>query len=70
LQYEDTAQATNKFVANVPHLPTSEMKVDPVSGRTNSKWETPSQHLTAPNSGGGSESRPINAYVDWYIKSS
>jgi len=68
LQYEDTAQASNLFVANVPHLPTSHMKVDPVSGRTNSKWEYGSQHETAPDGGGGSESRPINAYVDWYIK--
>jgi microcystin-dependent protein len=68
LQYEDTAQAKNKFMVSVPHLPTSHMKVDPVSGNTNSRWSEVSQHLTGPNNGGGNESRPINAYVDWYIK--
>lgn len=68
LQYEDTAQAKNKFMVRALHLPTSQMKVDPVSGYTNSKWAELSQHLNGPSSGGGNESRPINAYVDWYIK--
>lgn len=68
LQYDSTAQANNKFMVRVSHLPTSQMKVDPVDGYTNSKWSELPAHQNGPNSGGGNESRPINAYVDWYIK--
>jgi microcystin-dependent protein len=68
VQLNATAQANNKFTVQLAHLPTSWVKVtDNVSGSTNSRWTGVSQ-LTAPTSGGGNESRPINAYVDWYIK--
>jgi microcystin-dependent protein len=66
----NTGPPHNRFSSNVPHLPSSHMKVDVVSGRTNAKWAETPTIASAPTSGGGQESRPVNAYVDWYIKAS
>lgn len=63
-----TAQAKNKFKLKVSNLPTSRKKVDNIAGRKNSAWKEGPTELRAPSSGGGKESRPTNAYVDWYIK--
>jgi microcystin-dependent protein len=68
-QSSDTAQARNKFKLKVSHLPASKMKVDKIAGNKNSKWEDLPVKLDG-TSGGGDESRPINANVDWYIKAS
>lgn len=70
IQYSDTAQATNRFTAQVAHVPPLDpIEVDDVSGFSNARWTSAITTVTAPTIGGGNtESRPINTYVDWYIK--
>lgn len=71
MQYGDTGQPNSKFTVQVAHLPTTRIKVGNVAGNTNARWEGVAKQVTGPAPGtGGTESRPINAYVDWYIKAS
>lgn len=65
-----TAQANSKFTVAAPHLPTNRVWADKIAGYTNARFTDGITHLTGPTGGAGTESRPINAYVDWYIKAS
>jgi microcystin-dependent protein len=63
-----TAQGSNQFSLSVPNLPTKRKEVDNIAGRKNSAATMKVQELASPSSGGDNESRPVNAYVDWYIR--
>jgi microcystin-dependent protein len=65
-----TAQANTKFAVAAPHLPTNRVWADKIAGYTNARFTDAIAHLTGPTGGAGTESRPKNAYVDWYIKAS
>jgi microcystin-dependent protein len=68
MQFEQTAQAVNKFTVAVTHLPTSNYREDKVDGHDNAQWHDLPTTMSAGLLGGGNESRPKNVYVDWYIK--
>ena len=62
----ETQASPHKFLMNL-HLPTSSMKNAATAvGSTASNWNGGT--VTVPFQGGDAETRPINAYVQYYIK--
>jgi len=68
VEYWATAHPQSGFSISASHLPTDHHKIDDIAGRKASAWKEGPEVLKPPTSGGDSESRPTNAYVDWYIK--
>jgi microcystin-dependent protein len=67
VQGYETISPTNRFLIDVPHLPTSnENNAATAVGPEAANWNSGSVHLTF--QGGDQETRPKNVYVFYYIK--
>lgn len=63
-----TAAPTSPFTAEVPHLPTKEVKIDNLPPKEAAR---PGGEKTEPmsgQSGGDAETRPLNIAVDWHVR--
>jgi microcystin-dependent protein len=67
VQPYDTSWPSTSFTIELPHLPVSSREsAATLIGSNVSRWNSGSKNITF--GGGDSETRPPNAYVDFYIK--
>jgi microcystin-dependent protein len=62
-----TGRPTNNFTASVSNLPNDDHRIDHIAGYDCAMWGD-GAWMNLASAGGDKESRPVNAYVDWYIK--
>jgi microcystin-dependent protein len=56
------------FTTTLSHVPTDDNKIDNIAGRSTSRNNGGSVAVNLASGGGDSETRPVNVYIDWYIR--
>ncbi|MCW3099765.1 MAG: Tail Collar domain protein [Chthonomonadaceae bacterium] len=56
------------FAVTIPNLPNDDSKIDHILGRSTSRKNGDAVRINLASGGGDPETRPVNVYVDWYIR--
>lgn len=67
---QDFASGTpiTDFNTSIPNVPTGNDKIDHIGGRSTAKRNSDSVAVNLATGGGDKETRPVNVYVNWYIR--
>jgi len=66
--YATATPVEKDFSASIPNLPNDNTRIDHVAGYDSSMDNGGSASGNLADGGGDKESRPVNVYVDWYIR--